>query len=70
MDNHGAFVPIGIPSFFQLTIMHKVSLALAVLGSAASVFAQNCNGAPAAQVFSNRAEFGASFYYNIGAHIF
>ena len=50
--------------------MHKVPLALAVLGSTLSVLAQNCNGAPAAQTFSNRAEFAASFYYNIGSHIF
>jgi hypothetical protein len=51
--------------------MHKVSLAIAVLGSAFSALAQtNCSGAPAAQTFSNRAEFEASFYYNIGMHIF
>ncbi len=50
--------------------MRQLSLALSVLGSAACVIAQNCNGAPAPQVFSNRAEFAASFYYNIGTHIF
>lgn len=50
--------------------MHKFSLALAVLGSAFSAVAQNCNGAPAQQVFSNRAEFEASFYYALGAHLF
>lgn len=50
--------------------MHKFSLALAVLGSAFSAIAQNCNGAPALQTFSNRSDFGASFYYGIGSHLF
>jgi hypothetical protein len=50
--------------------MHKLTLALAVFGSAFSAVAQNCNGAPALQTFSNRADFGASFYYNCGAHLF
>lgn len=50
--------------------MHKVSLALAVLGTAVSVAAQNCSGAPAARVISTRQEFAASFYYALGAHLF
>ena len=51
--------------------MHKASLAIAVLGSAFSALAQtNCSGAPAAQTFSNRQEFEASFYYNNGMHFF
>ncbi len=50
--------------------MKKVSPLLAVLGLATVAAAQNCNGAPAQQRFSNRAEFAASFYYNLGAHIF
>ncbi|MBL8724747.1 MAG: hypothetical protein JNK49_11915 [Planctomycetes bacterium] len=50
--------------------MKKVSFALATLGLAAAAAAQNCNGAPAQQRLSNRAEFAASFYYDLGAHIF
>lgn len=50
--------------------MKKVSFALAVLGFAAAAAAQNCNGAPGQQRFSNREEFAASFYYNLGSHIF
>lgn len=50
--------------------MRKVHVALAFLGLAASAFAQNCNGAPGAQQFSNRAEFIGSYYYTNGAHLF
>lgn len=50
--------------------MHKFSLAVAVLGSAFSVVAQSCSGAPAQQVFSNRQEFVASSYYNLGSYLF
>lgn len=50
--------------------MKNLSLALAVLGSAAGLMAQNCNTAPSAQLFSNRQDFAASFYYNLGSHIF
>ncbi len=50
--------------------MHKVSLALAILGSAVSLAAQSCGGAAPARQFSNRAEFEASFYYLNNAHIF
>jgi hypothetical protein len=52
--------------------MQKLFIATAVALTAASAMAQvpNCNTAPPAQVFSNRADFGADFYYNLGAHIF
>jgi len=50
--------------------MKNLSLTLAVLGASAGLVAQNCNTAPAAQVFSNRQDFAASFYYNLGSHIF
>src|SRR6185369_1377456 len=51
--------------------MHKLPCVLAALLSiAASAVAQNCTTPPAQRTFSNRAEFGASFYYNIGNHFF
>jgi len=53
--------------------MHKPILtAAAILGTALAVIGQtaNCSGAPVAQTFSNRPDFGASFYYNIGSHLF
>jgi hypothetical protein len=51
--------------------MQKVSLALAILGSAVSLAAQSSCGGPApVQQLSNRADFVASFYYDLGAQIF
>lgn len=52
--------------------MHKLSLTLAVLGTASLAVAQNCAGAPGSRVFSNRQDFAASFYYgtNLLTHIF
>jgi hypothetical protein len=44
-----------------------LSIALAV---AAAATAQNCNVAPAQRTFSNRPDFIASFYYNLGNHLF
>lgn len=49
--------------------MHKLSmLAVVLLGTAASTVAQTCATPSPARTFSNREEFGASFYYNIGNH--
>jgi len=45
-------------------------IAAALLGLAASAVAQNCTVPPAQRTFSNRADFGASFYYNLGNHLF
>ncbi len=45
-------------------------IAAALLGVAASTVAQNCTVPPAQRTFSNRADFGASFYYTIGNHLF
>lgn len=48
--------------------MHKLPCVLAaLLGVAASVVAQNCTTPPAQRTLSNRDEFGASFYYTLGA---
>ena len=47
--------------------MHKLPCVLAaLLGIAASAVAQNCTTPPAQRTFSNRDEFGASFYYTLG----
>lgn len=43
--------------------MRKFSLAIAVLGSAFSVLAQNCSGSPPPATFAVRDPFAASFYY-------
>jgi hypothetical protein len=45
-------------------------IAAALLGLAASAVAQNCTVPPAQRTFSNRPDFGASFYYNLGNHLF
>jgi len=51
--------------------MHKLPcLVAALLGLAASAVSQNCTVPPAQRTFSNRDEFVASFYYNIGNHFF
>ncbi len=51
--------------------MNKLPCFLAAfLAVAASAVAQNCTTPPAQRTLSNRAEFGASFYYNIGNHFF
>ena len=51
--------------------MQKFSrLAVALLGLAAVGAAQNCSTPPAQRTFSNRAEFGASFYYQLANHFF
>ena len=42
----------------------------ALLGIAASAVAQNCTVPPAQRTISNREDFGASFYYTLGNHLF
>src|SRR5262245_23187188 len=46
----------------EFSLMHKIHLACAVLGTAASLFAQ-CAGGPPAATFSTRSDFVGSFYY-------
>jgi hypothetical protein len=43
---------------------------MAMLGLAAVSVAQNCTVPSPARTFSNREEFGASFYYNLANHFF
>lgn len=51
--------------------MRKFSVLTSVLlGTAISAVAQTCATPPAQRTFSNRDEFEASFYYNIGNHFF
>jgi len=51
--------------------MRTASLAaMAMLGLAAVTVAQNCTVPSPARDFSNREEFGASFYYNLANHFF
>lgn len=51
--------------------MHKLPrLAAVLLTLGVSAVAQNCTTPPAQRTFSNRDEFIASFYYNIGNHFF
>jgi hypothetical protein len=50
--------------------MHKLPVLAALLGLAASAVAQNCTTPPAQRTFSNRDEFGSSFYYNLGNQFF
>lgn len=51
--------------------MRNTSIAVIVLlGLNAATVAQNCSVPSPAQTFSNREEFGASFYYNLANHFF
>ena len=46
----------------EFSLMHKIHLACAALGTAASLFAQ-CAGGPPAATLSTRSDFVGSFYY-------
>lgn len=50
--------------------MHKLSSALAAIGLSLSVGAQTCSGFSTPTVFSNRQNFAATFWYNLGAYLF
>ena len=51
-----------MPQPEEISLMHKIQLGCAIVGTAIALTAQ-CTGAPPAQTISTRADFGASFYY-------